>query len=195
MSSTKKAADAADPDKVPLAKAIERAAKPKPKPKPKKTQREKSSPRVKSKITAMLEQDANGAAKRENAKREKERFYAADGMTASERAMAQTEPPAKRKAVRKPDVTDRAIAEADGPGPKKLSMLDAAAIVLRDGGKWRSKALVAEMSARGLWQSQRGKTPEATLYASMTREILRRPDARFRIAGRGLFAASKAVER
>ena len=35
------------------------------------------------------------------------------------------------------------------------------------------KAMVEAMQAKGLWTSPGGKTPEATLYASILRDILR----------------------
>ena len=36
------------------------------------------------------------------------------------------------------------------------------------------KAMVEAMQAKGLWNSPGGKTPEATLYASIIREIAKR---------------------
>jgi len=76
--------------------------------------------------------------------------------------------------------------------PKRVSALDAAAQVLAMiGGGMSAKNIVAEMAARGLWTSPGGKTPEATLYAAMTREIATKGDAaRFRKADRGMFRAA-----
>lgn len=107
---------------------------------------------------------------------------------------------------RKPDVTDRAIAEADGPPPKKAkapkpekerkpSMLDAAAVVLAAEGELDCKAIIAEAAKRKLWESPAGKTPHATLYAAMQREISRKgKDARFVQTGPGKFAAAKGAK-
>ena len=82
------------------------------------------------------------------------------------------------------------------PEPKKarkMGALDAAAIVLADAGKpMRSKDLIAEMAKRGLWTSPGGKTPEATLYAAILREIgAKGAAARFARAGKGEFASTK----
>ena len=86
--------------------------------------------------------------------------------------------------------------EAPKPEPKKarkMGALDAAAIVLADAGKpMRSKDLIAEMAKRGLWTSPGGKTPEATLYAAILREIgAKGSAARFARAGKGEFASTK----
>lgn len=76
--------------------------------------------------------------------------------------------------------------------PKRTSALDAAAQVLQEAGKpMRAKELIAEMSARGLWTSPGGKTPEATLYAAMIKEIATKGHAaRFEKVDRGQFAAA-----
>jgi hypothetical protein len=90
--------------------------------------------------------------------------------------------------------------EAPKPGAKpgakkarKMGALDAAAIVLADAGKpMRSRELIDEMAKRGLWTSPGGKTPEATLYAAILREIgAKGAAARFARAGKGEFASTK----
>jgi hypothetical protein len=56
----------------------------------------------------------------------------------------------------------------------------------------RSKELIAEMAKRGLWTSPGGKTPEATLYAAILREIgAKGAAARFARAGKGEFTSTK----
>ena len=74
--------------------------------------------------------------------------------------------------------------------PKRLSGLDAAATVLKKSGKpMRSRELITAMAKQGLWTSPGGKTPHATLYAAMIREIAAKgKDARFTKTERGLFA-------
>jgi len=53
-----------------------------------------------------------------------------------------------------------------------LSALDAAAKVLAASKEpMRARDLIAAMADQGLWSSPNGKTPEATLYAAMIREI------------------------
>ncbi len=78
---------------------------------------------------------------------------------------------------------------AKAPKPKRVSALDAAATVLADTKKpMRAIDLIAEIQTRGLWSSPRGKTPEASLYAAMIREISGKgKDARFAKHERGLF--------
>ena len=77
-----------------------------------------------------------------------------------------------------------------GAKPKRLSALDAAAAVLKKSGTpMRSRELITAMAERGLWTSPGGKTPHATLYAAITREIAAKgKDSRFEKTERGLFA-------
>lgn len=73
--------------------------------------------------------------------------------------------------------------------PQGISALDAAAIVLGRAHKpLRVKEIIERMRDGELWISPEGKTPEATLSAALTREIMTKgPKSRFRKAGRGLF--------
>ena len=81
-------------------------------------------------------------------------------------------------------------AKRGGDGAKRVSAVDAAATVLKKAGKpMRSRELIAAMAEQGLWKSPAGKTPHATLYAAMLREIGAKGDAaRFRKVDRGMFA-------
>jgi hypothetical protein len=74
---------------------------------------------------------------------------------------------------------------------KKLSQIAAAIEVLKTAAEpMTCKAMVESMTAKGLWSSPGGKTPEATLYASILREIATKGKAaRFVKTARGLFAA------
>ena len=76
--------------------------------------------------------------------------------------------------------------------PKRVSALDAAAQVLAKADKpMRAQELIAAMAEQGLWASPGGKTPHATLYAAMHREItVKGKDARFKKTDRGKFAAN-----
>jgi len=89
--------------------------------------------------------------------------------------------------------TRKEAPKAEPKKARKMGALDAAAIVLADAGKpMRSKDLIAEMAKRGLWTSPGGKTPEATLYAAILREIgAKGTAARFARAGKGEFASTK----
>jgi short subunit dehydrogenase-like uncharacterized protein len=74
----------------------------------------------------------------------------------------------------------------------KLSCLDAAAKVLASAKKpMTTKALIEAMADKKLWTSPGGKTPAATLYSAILREITTKgKEARFKKADRGLFAAT-----
>ncbi|MCC7464552.1 MAG: winged helix-turn-helix domain-containing protein [Gammaproteobacteria bacterium] len=76
--------------------------------------------------------------------------------------------------------------------PKRVSALDAAAQVLaKSEVPMRAKELIAAMEKQGLWSSPGGKTPHATLYAAMIREIAALGDkARFKKHERGVFVAT-----
>ena len=74
--------------------------------------------------------------------------------------------------------------------PKKLSALDAAAKVLAESKEpLNTRQMVEAMAANGLWTSPGGKTPWATLYSALLREInAKGKDARFKKVDRGHFA-------
>jgi hypothetical protein len=81
------------------------------------------------------------------------------------------------------------------PKPKRVSALDAAAQVLAASEvPMRAKEMIAAMEAKGLWTSPGGKTPEATLYAAVIREIAAKGTAaRFKKHERGVFVAGKGA--
>lgn len=114
-------------------------------------------------------------------------------------AAKQATVPAKtpRKATAKPKATNEAKApknatkakpEAKTETGKKLSQMAAAIQILTQAKQpMTAKAMVEAMVAKGLWSSPGGKTPEATLYASIIRDIRRGADARFQKVARGQF--------
>ncbi len=75
---------------------------------------------------------------------------------------------------------------------KKLSAIDAAAKVLATAKEpMNCKELIEALAAKKLWTSPGGKTPHATLYSAILREIQTKgKDARFKNAERGKFAAN-----
>jgi hypothetical protein len=75
-------------------------------------------------------------------------------------------------------------------GEKKMSCLDAAAKLLTETGQPMScQQLIEAIAAKGYWTSPAGKTPSATLYAAIVREIRTKKDqARFRKTVPGRFA-------
>ena len=103
-----------------------------------------------------------------------------------------TEKPKAKKAARG-DRRPKAKKQAAAPKAKRVSALDAAAQVLAKAGKpMRAQELITAMSKQGLWTSPTGKTPHATLYAAMLREVAAKgKDARFIKTDRGLFAFNK----
>ncbi len=90
--------------------------------------------------------------------------------------------------VTKTTKTKRAKADK----PKHISALDCAAQVLSEArAPMRCKEMIAAMQTQGLWASPNGKTPEATLYSAILREISKKGEAsRFRKLDRGLFEAN-----
>lgn len=89
----------------------------------------------------------------------------------------------------------KASKAAKSPPAKRVSALDAAAQVIASAKKpMRAVEMVTQMAAKGLWKSPGGKTPEATLYAAIIREIAAKgKDARFVKHDRGLFIAGKVA--
>jgi restriction system protein len=90
----------------------------------------------------------------------------------------------------------RAVEADKKARPKKegsqMSGLDAAAKVLAEAGKPMScKEMVETMLAQKLW-STGGKTPQATIYAAVIREIATKKEtSRFRKVDRGQFELAK----
>lgn len=98
----------------------------------------------------------------------------------------------KRAATPRTKAKDATRANDAGPKAKpakRPSLLDAAAAVLAEHPDGlHAREMIEEIAKRGLWASPRGKTPHATLYAAIIREIgARGLDARFAKRERGLF--------
>ena len=79
------------------------------------------------------------------------------------------------------------------PKEKKLSAIDAAAQVLAASKEpLNTKEMIEAMAAKSLWTSPGGKTPHATLYSALIREIATKgKEARFVKTERGKFAAKE----
>ena len=92
---------------------------------------------------------------------------------------------AKKKTTKAPAKKTKATDE------KKLSAIDAAAQVLAGSKEpMNAKEMIEAMAAKSLWTSPGGKTPHATLYSAIIREIsLKGKEARFVKTERGKFAA------
>jgi hypothetical protein len=88
------------------------------------------------------------------------------------------------------EVTPQPTKTADD---KRVSAIDAAARVLAEASEpLNAKQLIDAIVAQGLWSSPAGKTPHATLYSAILREIKAKgPSARFTKTERGKFAANQ----
>jgi hypothetical protein len=77
---------------------------------------------------------------------------------------------------------------------RKLSLLDAAVEVMKQLDEpLGAKDLTVKVIGLGLW-STKGKTPEATLYSALIREIANKGEqARFKKVSRGRFALTEAA--
>jgi hypothetical protein len=103
-------------------------------------------------------------------------------VTAAAGGAVASPPPAKPKHPR----------QAPAPKHKKLSALDAAARVLAEAGTpMTCPEMIDAMAAKGYWTSPAGKTPAATLYSALLRELTTKcAQARFVKTQRGKFARS-----
>ena len=83
------------------------------------------------------------------------------------------------------------------PRRRRLSALDAAAKVLGEKGKpMNRKEMIDAMAAKRYWTSPGGKTPHATLYSAILREIgTKGKEARFMKTERGKFAEPTSYPR
>jgi hypothetical protein len=123
---------------------------------------------------------AQHKADQENARLREEREASTEGMTASEAAMAKS---GKPKRAKKPK---------DAPAKdKKLSLIDAAIEVLRKAKQpMNCKEMVQAVFDAKLWSPGTGKTPSATLYSAILRD-LKSDTPRFEKVDRGQFQLAK----
>lgn len=180
----------------------------------KKKVRIKSAQRLRAPEMTKPQAKAVAAADQENARVRDERTASKDGQTASERAMARTSKtkkapraktaatPAQGKAKATTAAkTAKAATRAKprnrgGDGApakeKRTSLLDWAAQILAKAKEPMGCKDIVEKALAGGWTTN-GKTPGATLYAAMTREIASKgKDARFEKVDRGRFQLRSA---
>ena len=107
--------------------------------------------------------------------------------TKSKKATSSKKSVSKKTAAKKAKTAPTKKATAK---PKRVSAIDAAAQVLKTTGKpMRAQELITAMADQKLWTSPGGKTPHATLYAAILREInTKGAAARFTKVERGQFA-------
>src|SRR5262245_50571115 len=78
---------------------------------------------------------------------------------------------------------------------QKISALDAAAKILAETEQaMNCPEMIQAMAAKGYWTSPGGKTPAATLYAAILRELsVKGKEARFRKTERGKFTLIRSA--
>ncbi len=81
------------------------------------------------------------------------------------------------------------VAKTDKPATeKKLSCVGAALKVLEETGEpMNTQEMIAAMTDAGYWTSPGGKTPHATLYSAILRDLAKGDDSRFVKIERGRF--------
>ena len=108
------------------------------------------------------------------------------------RPKAQADAPAQP--ADQPKAAPKRKAKAERPAKtRRPGGLDAAVAVLAEAGKpMNTKDMVERMLSTGLWKTN-GKTPAATIYAAIIREIAKKGDkSRFRKTDRGMFELTAA---
>jgi hypothetical protein len=115
--------------------------------------------------------------------------------TAAKRTAKNTsaKPPAKKTAAPRGAKVAKKTPVKKAPAKRKAGALDSAARVLVETRQpMTSRELVEAMATKGYWKSPAGKTPHATLYAAIIREIATKgKDARFIKTERGRFGLAK----
>jgi hypothetical protein len=96
----------------------------------------------------------------------------------------------KQATAEKPAKAMKPAKEKKPAAEKKMSAIDAAAKLLGDAGEpMNCKAIIEGIAAKGYWTSPGGKTPHATLYSAIIREIsVKGKESRFTKTDRGNFA-------
>ncbi|MBK9187347.1 MAG: hypothetical protein IPM33_00160 [Phycisphaerales bacterium] len=140
--------------------------------------------------------DASPAMKRAvgpGGKRIPKRKPDATSSSAAAKKTTRAKPATKRKTAK--EAKPKSSMPSREKKPKRVSALDAAAQVLAASEvPMRAKEMIAAMEAKGLWKSPVGKTPEATLYAAIIREIAAKGTAaRFKKHERGVFVAGRSA--
>jgi hypothetical protein len=88
----------------------------------------------------------------------------------------------------------RSAKKTEGQEPKRLSALAAAHKVLCEATEpLNVQQMIEAMTAKGYWTSPGGKTPHATLYSAILRELAKGEASRFVKTDRGRFVAANAT--
>ena len=94
------------------------------------------------------------------------------------------------KKARKKPAPEATETNAGDPQAKKLSCVTAAIKVLTESTEpLNAKEIIDAMVAKGYWTSPGGKTPHATLYSAILRDLAKGDASRFVKSERGRFTA------
>ncbi len=120
---------------------------------------------------------------------------AAKKKTTAKTGARQKRSPAKRSSAEKKPVQKTAQKAPAKETDTKLSALDAAVQVLAETGRpMNCREMIEAMAEKGYWTSPAGKTPSATLYSGILRELeTKGAAARFQKVDRGRFTLSPAA--
>ena len=155
--------------------------------------------KVRIKSAQRLRHETRAPGRRAPAKRDAAR--AVEAVEKGNLAKGVTVPTASKKRraggiteANKADAVNQAMQAVAADKKKRASGLDAAAQVLAEAGApLNTNTMVERMLAKGLWQTS-GKTPAATIYAAILREInTKGAEARFRKVARGRFELAKGA--
>ena len=137
-------------------------------------------------VTGVLLAAAGAAAARNKYPQYERGTTMAAKTTTSKMATSPKQVPANKASTKMATTKKPAAKKVKG----KMSGLDAAAKVLAESPEpMRAKEIVEQMAAKEYWSSPAGKTPQATIYSAMLREIKKKgKDARFTKTQRGRFA-------
>ena len=90
--------------------------------------------------------------------------------------------------LKKPRKAKTESSETGEPGEKRLSCVTAALKVLSESSEpMNAQELITAMEAKGYWTSPGGKTPHATLYSAILRDLAKGDDSKFVKTERGRF--------
>ncbi|XZE35810.1 winged helix-turn-helix domain-containing protein [Pirellulaceae bacterium SH501] len=98
----------------------------------------------------------------------------------------------KKPRKTKPAATESTATETEATGEKRMSCIDAALKVLAESPEpMNTQEMIAAMEAKGYWSSPGGKTPHATLYSVILRDLSKGDASRFVKTERGRFTLSQ----
>jgi hypothetical protein len=114
-------------------------------------------------------------------------------MTTKTKTAKATKKKAEKPATKKAEKTAKAPKEKAAKADGKMSAIDAAAKVLKEAREpLNAKQMIEAMSSKGYWTSPGGKTPHATLYSAILREVQTKGnESRFVKTERGKFKSNE----